>query len=363
VQNMFDWMILDRYLADDMRPGDLELLEGWLAGHPSRTSLLQALIAERTGRQGDSPTWDIDALANRIADRTSPMPLESRSQRRAAASRLFRNPPSKSRERSWANAAQIAAAVAIVGTASFVAAHQWSHRAPRAVPAPKMREFATTRGQIASIYLADGSRVVLAPESRLRVLEAFAERIRPTSAPVAREVKLDGAAYFDVVHDANRPFSVATSVGVALDLGTEFEVRAYESAEPARPMQVTVISGVVSLHRPAPGAQPVATLRRGDRGVLSGTGKFTLAQNVDLGPSLAWTKGSLVFNHARVSEVVRELSRWYDLDIRLSAGVNPNRELVLTLDNEAARDAINLVALSLGLRVQGQGRIVTLYPQ
>jgi transmembrane sensor len=224
-----------------------------------------------------------------------------------------------------------------------------------------MREFATTRGQIASIYLADGTRVVLAPESRLRVPESIAERNPTTGAPVGREVHLDGAAYFDVVHDTNRPFSVSTSVGVALDLGTEFEIRAYDSEKSARPMQVTVISGVVSLHRPGSDTEPVATLRRGDRGTLSGSGNFTLVQNVDLGPTLAWTKGNLVFNHTRLSDVVRELSRWYDLDIRLSDDVDPDRRLVLTLDNEAARDAINLVALSLGLRVQQEGRVVTLY--
>ncbi|HJQ52233.1 MAG TPA: FecR domain-containing protein, partial [Gemmatimonadaceae bacterium] len=248
-----------------------------------------------------------------------------------------------------------------VSTAGLIAVHEWSHRVPRAAPAPRMREFTTTRGQMASIYLADGTRVVLAPESRLRVPESIAERNRPIGARTARDVRLEGAAYFDVVHDTNRPFSVSTSVGVALDLGTEFEVRAYESGKSARPMQVTVISGVVSLHRPGADAEPVATLRRGDRGTLSGSGKFTLAQNVDLGPTLAWTKGSLVFNHTRVSDVVRELSRWYDLDIRLGADVDPSRQLVLTLDNEAAREAIDLVALSLGLRVQQQGRVVTLY--
>jgi transmembrane sensor len=344
-----------------MRPGDLELIEAWLAGHPSRSSLLNALIAERDRPWAVDPSWNIDALVNRIADRTSATPVRSQIQRRAPASRLFPKTRLQPIQRSWVRTAGIAATVAIVSTAGLIAVHEWSHRVPRAVPAPRMREFTTTRGQIASIYLADGTRVVLAPESRLRVPESIAERNRPTGAGAAREVTLEGAAYFDVVHDTNRPFSVSTAVGVALDLGTEFEVRAYESGKSARPMQVTVISGVVSLHRPGSDAEAVATLRRGDRGTLSGTGKFTLAQNVDLGPTLAWTKGSLVFNHTRVSEVVRELSRWYDLDIRLGDDVDPNRQLILTLDNEAAKEAIDLVALSLGLRVQQRGRVVTLY--
>lgn len=361
MRNSFDWLVLDRYLADDMRPGDAELIDAWLAGHPSRSSLLNALIAERDLPSGGEPGWNIEGLVSRIADRTSATPVGSQIQRRPRVTRLFPKTRIQPIQRSWVRAAGIAATVAIVSTAGLIAVHEWSHRAPRTAPPARMREFTTTRGQMASIYLADGTRVVLAPESRLRVPESIAERNRPSGARTAREVKLEGAAYFDVVHDTNSPFSVSTSVGVALDLGTEFEVRAYESGKSARPMQVTVISGVVSLRRPGSDAEPVATLRRGDRGTLSGSGKFTLAQNVDLGPTLAWTKGSLVFNHTRVSDVARELSRWYDLDIRLGADVDPSRQLVLTLDNEAAREAIDLVALSLGLRVQQQGRVVTLY--
>ena len=361
MRNSFDWMILDRYLADDMRPGDREQLDAWIAGHPSRAGLLKVLTTECNRRSLDAPLWDIDALANRVADRTSPTPIQPRLEKRVWVSRPFADAGNYSGRRQWTRVAGIAATIAVAGTAGFLATHEWRQAPQRSAPAPKMREYATTRGQLASIYLADGTRVVLAPESRLYVAESVADPSRSGNRSTAREVRLEGGAYFDVVHDANSPFSVTTAAGVARDLGTEFEVRAYESGKTAQPMQVTVISGVVSLHRPGSGAQAVATLRRGDRGTLSGTGRFTLVQNVDLGPTLAWTKGSLVFNHTHVSDVVRELSRWYDLDIRLSDEVDPNRRLILTLDNEAAQEAINLVALSLGLRVQQRGRVVTLY--
>lgn len=358
--NSFDWIVLERYLADDMRPGDQELVDAWSTGHQSRASFVQALIAERDRRLGEKPAWDIDALTDRIADRTSPTPIKARSESETRAPRRYRGARRTRSDRPWARAAGIAATIVIVGTAGLVASHEWSQKTQRTRPAPKMREYATTRGQLASIYLADGTRVVLAPESRLHVPESIADRSVSSQTATGRDVTLEGAAYFEVVHDANRPFSVATAAGVARDLGTEFEVRAYVSA---RPMQVTVVSGVVELQRGVQDARPIATLRRGDRGTLSSAGNFTLAQNVDLRPTLAWTKGSLVFNRIPVSEVVLELSRWYDLDIRLSQDIDPNRRLVLTLDNESAKDALNLVALSLGLRAEEQGRLVTLYPR
>jgi transmembrane sensor len=349
-------MALDRYLADDMTPGDRASLEAWLAEDPSRARIVQALLAERNRRMMAQPKWDIDALVNRIEDRTSAKPVHPHSGKKARAARLFPATRSSRISGPWVRAAGIAATAVIVGTAGLVV----SQKAQRVKPTVKMREYVTTRGQLASIYLADGTRVVLAPESRLHVPESISDRALSSQTATARDVRLEGAAYFEVVHDAKRPFSVETAVGVALDIGTEFEVRAYE---PARPMEVTVVSGAVALHTKAQNSPLLGTLRRGDRGTLSRTGNFALAQNIDLGPTLAWTKGSLVFNHTPISEVTRELSRWYDLDVSLGQGVNPNRRLVLTLDNESAADALNLVALSLGLRVEERGRLVTLNPQ
>jgi transmembrane sensor len=271
----------------------------------------------------------------------------------------------------WSRIAGIAAVAMLTVTAG-----SWLARAKRVASTPpvvavQMQEYTTARGQLASIFLGDGTRVVLAPESRLRVPKTIGQTASGVAPESSREVTLEGNAFFDVVHDERRPFVVRTAAGIARDLGTSFEVRAYAES---RSMRVTVVSGIVSLHRPARepastsgiGGENVgdtatlATLTRGDRATLPVGGPITLARNVDLGPTLAWTKGSLVFRGMRLDEVATELSRWYDLDVRLGDSTVANERLVLTVQNEPAAATLNLIALSLKLRVERNGRVVTL---
>ena len=100
-------------------------------------------------------------------------------------------------------------------------------------------------GQQANLDLSDGTRVVLSPESHLRIPGDFA-------APGGRrEVTLEGEAYFAVTHDSLRPFVVHKAHGSAEDLGTAFIVSAYPETEGTR---LAVREGQVALreriHRP-----------------------------------------------------------------------------------------------------------------
>src|SRR5690349_5983425 len=88
----------------------------------------------------------------------------------------------------------------------------------QAAAEPAAREFATGRGQRATIRLVDGSRVELGYASTLRVRQIDGGR---------RELFLEGEAVFDVVHDESRPFIVHAANATTEDLGTVFSVRAY----------------------------------------------------------------------------------------------------------------------------------------
>jgi transmembrane sensor len=353
----FDWLILDRYLTNEITAGELALLQQWLAGDDSRARLLAAFVVERDRKKAE-PDWDLSELRNRISDRTSPLPLRNQSEPKPTPLRTF--PRTLARKRSpWVHASVISAAIAVVGIIGLGVLRDWPANV-FTTSAVKMKEYSTPRGQLASIYLGDGTRVVLAPDSRLLVPESIGNRSPAAPAFDRREVKLQGAAYFDVVHDETRPFSVVTAAGVVRDLGTQFEVRLYE---PARPMEVTVVSGVVEMQSIATTRASAATLRKGDRGTLSPNGNFTITKNVDLKPTLGWTKGMLVFDRVPLRQVIREVSRWYDVDIELGAGADPDRRLVLTLDNESASDALSLIALSLGLRIESHGHRSTLTSQ
>ncbi len=222
-----------------------------------------------------------------------------------------------------------------------------------------MREYATPRGQRATFQLRDGSRLILAAESRLRVPASYGRG--------AREVYLDGEALFEVVHDATRPFRVRAGHAVVEDIGTKFDVRAY-TGDAA--IAVAVAEGSVALSRAgAPGATPSAptdvakgiVLRRGELGTLDSEGTVTTASGAVTDAYLAWAEGRLRFVETPLPEVLRVVGRWYDLDIRLDGRALAARAVTAELGTQSAEDVVRALALAVDASVTRSGKIVTLH--
>lgn len=152
------------------------------------------------------------------------------------------------------------------------------------------------RGAEYQIVLADGTRVWLNSDSRLEFPAAFGNR--------ERVVKLAGEAYFDVVHDAGRPFRVQTDQATVQVLGTSFNVSTYGGVN-----QTTLVSGSVELNL----AQRSYRLKPGEQGVVQ-NGRVEVKE-VDVREFVAWKDGLFVFRNRRLEEVLTTLGRWYDLQV------------------------------------------------
>ncbi len=144
--------------------------------------------------------------------------------------------------------------------------------------------FATTVGKRQAVELADGSRMELNTDTRVRTDVTAARRI----------VMLDsGEAYFDVVHDATRPFTVYAGNRRITDLGTKFSV--FRNGDDVR---VTVREGRVRvdvLNGPAVDAPVVA--EAGHMVVTKGSETLVFAKpDTDINSDLSWRSGMLVFN-------------------------------------------------------------------
>src|SRR5262249_32023261 len=149
-----------------------------------------------------------------------------------------------------------------------------------------MREVTTKRGQQMVLDLGDGSRVILAAASRLRIPSNFAA-LDTDHSRVRRELYLEGEAFFRVKHDPARLFIVRTPTAVTEDLGTEFVVSTYRRAHAT---EVAVESGSVALRRGrrGPGGSssgrvqtdaPLITLTKGQVARVDSGGTATLVQN------------------------------------------------------------------------------------
>jgi transmembrane sensor len=229
-----------------------------------------------------------------------------------------------------------------------------------------MRELVAPRGSRTTDTLPDGSRVTLHAGSRLR----YAAALGATAG--ARDVELEGEGYFEVTHDARRPFRVRAGEALAQDLGTRFVVRAYPELDE---VEVVVEEGLVSLHRvqaPTRGATPTvarpaasadsAVLRPGQLGRLARRGGApTVEPAGDLSRWTGWRTGTLALDGGTLDQALPRFERWYDVDVVLADQRLASRQVVARFRNESLPQALDQLALVLGARYTRAGRTVTFH--
>jgi len=171
----------------------------------------------------------------------------------------------------------------------------------------------------------------------------------------ARKVDMgDAEATFDIAKSPGRPFEVAVGDQKVRDIGTEFNIRAYDGA-----VNVTVRRGVVAVYQPNLGDQPVARLTQGWAMRHTVGSSLSYSAQVDPDSAFAWTQGRLICDGRPLSEIVAYLNRRYERPIHVSADVAARRFTgVLELDDQA--DVARRLAAYLSLGVHGSERDIVL---
>jgi len=354
-----------RYVSGASPLAEAESIRIWAAGDPDRAASIEELRAA-WNQSVTPPQWDKGEVWDRLA-RHIPG-AETPAQKATDQAVVLRRPPLTrypARSRWSSSYLAIAAAVMVLaGGGVYVRMHE---PAQSVIPASApMREIATTRGQQATLDLADGTQVTLAADSKLRIPSSF-DRAGGDGVR-RRDVELTGRAFFDVVHDTTRPFVVHTTTAVTKDVGTSFVISAYPETHTT---QVVVVSGSVGLwDRPGVSASdtsrrrhPLMVLTRGDLATLDTNGTAMRARNVSLATYTSWMHGELVFDHVPVRVAIQELERWYDIDVHVTDPALRARRITATIRGETAEAAMQHLALTLGANVRQDGRVVTFYPR
>jgi transmembrane sensor len=125
---------------------------------------------------------------------------------------------------------------------------------------------------------------------------------------------LEGEAFFEVAHDASRPFRVYAGDGVTMAVGTAFSVRLEEHA-----VEVVVSEGKVSFARVADTVEPVAYVSAGEAASFSDSVMIAPVGTEEVGRKLAWTEGRLVFSGDPLSSVVADISRYTDIEFEFAS--------------------------------------------
>jgi transmembrane sensor len=350
-----DWEALARYLAGESSPEEAAQMRRWLDARPERAELVAAMQRALEPLTESAPSdIDVEGALRRVHARMSADATGAPAARpavtvvRGDAPRLpprwhVRAVPAWQR-----NGLRAAAAVLLVAGAAVV----WRTTQPNGAsrPADAARRVATSIGERDSVRLTDGSRIVLGPGSALTIAEGFGATVR--------DVALEGEAYFDVVHDGARPFTVHAGPATIVDVGTTFTVRTDSSTG----VRVAVTSGVVQLRRSPADSAAGVLLRAGDVGVMSGAEPMVVARGTTSADDSAFATGRLAFHDAPLSEVSAALKRWYGVDLSVSDSSLARRRLTASFEGEPVERVLSVIGLTLGVDIQRNGTTVIVRP-
>jgi len=162
----------------------------------------------------------------------------------------------------------------------------------------------TPKGGFYNISLADGTRVWLNAATSVRYPSIF--------HGTRRRVELSGEAYFEVANNI-LPLVVETSKATIEVTGTKFNCSAYNDEN----IITTLLEGSVRIiaNNRNVATPVVTTVKAGQQVIMDKKTSLVDIKTVYAETSVAWKNGSFYFDHSDITEVMRQVARWYDVDI------------------------------------------------
>ncbi|OQP38664.1 hypothetical protein A4H97_18260 [Niastella yeongjuensis] len=170
----------------------------------------------------------------------------------------------------------------------------------------------TTRGKQYHIILPDKTEVWLNAASSLKFPLAFNGK--------ERKVALTGEGYFEVTKNPGQPFIVTANGQTVKVLGTHFNIMAYTNEEAIR---TTLLEGSVKVGRrqPAEDREESVILKPGEQSIAVASpltthhSPLTINHSPNLEQIMAWKNGEFRFEDTGIETIMRQVERWYDLDV------------------------------------------------
>ncbi|HZX75026.1 MAG TPA: FecR domain-containing protein [Cyclobacteriaceae bacterium] len=204
-------------------------------------------------------------------------------------------------------------------------------------PTEQTQQQSVPRGQMSVTTLADGTKVWLKADSKLTYANDFVNH-------ETREVFLDGEAFFEVAHDASKPFIVHTSEINIKVLGTSFNVKSYSNE---KKIETTLLEGKVRINRAGEtGDETSLVLKPNQKAVFERETKMMDVEQVQAEKTISWRDERLVFEDADYEDVFTELERWYDVKIIVEATTDPHCKLNANIGRETLEEVLNLIMTS-----------------
>lgn len=210
-------------------------------------------------------------------------------------------------------------------------------------------QLTTPKGGQYKMTLPDGSRVWLNAASKLKYPGRFSKEVR--------EVELVGEAYFEIAKYTRGshqvPFIVRTRAQEVLVLGTQFNLTAYDDEMETR---TTLVEGAVVVRESLDGSVKKGTeLTPGEESILTTAGLQTRKAN--LASSIAWKSGVFAFDNIPFDQMMRQIARWYDIDI-IYEGAIPKEQFKGKMSRNVDLDVVIGFLKDSGIDLNAEGRTI-----
>jgi transmembrane sensor len=201
----------------------------------------------------------------------------------------------------------------------------------------------TSPGEHYSLLLADGTKVWLNAASSITYPVAFTGS--------ERKVRITGEVYFEIIHNAKQPFKIFVKNQLVEDIGTHLNINAYDD-EAA--INTTLLEGSIKISK----GSASTILSPGQEAALRpGANAFEL-KNADADKAIAWRNGYFYFDRADIKTVMRELARWYNVQL-VYQGAPPKRTFKgKVYRNINASEALRILTY-FGAHFQIEGKTIT----
>ena len=203
----------------------------------------------------------------------------------------------------------------------------------------------TPRGRQFRLSLPDGTQVWLNSASSIRYPTTF--------AGTDRKVEITGEVYFEVAQKASQPFFVKAGDRAEVQvLGTHFNVNAYDNETALR---TTLLEGAVKVNG--------AVIKPGQQAKVLNDGPPAAVQveYADINKVMAWKNGRFNFEGANIEEIMRQIERWYDVEVKYE-GKKPRVEFEGQMTMDVSLNGLIVLMEKAGIHLHLKGRTLTVLP-
>ncbi|MDF9796368.1 transmembrane sensor [Catalinimonas alkaloidigena] len=210
-------------------------------------------------------------------------------------------------------------------------------------------------GQKLTVFLADGSKVILNAGSKISFTEPF--------HPDHRTVNLVGEAFFEVAQDSLRPFQVESAELTTIAIGTSFNIAAYPNDSF---IEVSLSSGKVKVNyheRIGSDTAGVYFLLPGEQLGYNKRKQLLTKRTFDMDKVLAWKEGVIYLENEDQATVVKTLERWYGTQIKVEGQSASEWSVTAKFDNQSLKSVLTSLSYTMGFEFEiKENHVLIKYP-